>query len=533
MKKIYCISFFYFLGISCCFTIALKSQQPTQEWVARYESPTGISGISNKMALDKVGNCYVFGEILDINNDVILIKYNSEGDTVWTRKYQGPGNELPYGVIADSIGNCYITFSSGPDFGPYDIITIKYNPQGVQQWIKTYDNGGNDEPRDIAQDNSGNIYVNGISVNESIIIKYNSEGDTIWTRKYTEPGFRYPSLSIAVDRNNNVYILGGKINIAFGTQNLYTIKYDSNGIFKWEYSYTLNGIAVPKKIKVDLNFNVFITGSSVNSKMLTIKYDSSGIEQWQRIYDGPGSGGDRSNDMKIDNLGNIIVTGVSFGSGSGSDYVTVKYNTNGDSLWVKTYNGTGNGNDEAYSLDLDEFDNAYVTGRSMNTGVGWDYVTIKYTTNGFQDWVAIYNNKSANAFDIAYNLALDKNNNIFITGMSDRGGIIYDYVTIKFSQTVGIVSGADIAPVYFILHQNYPNPFNPSTTIKYQLYKKTKVELNIFDISGKLVKQLMNTEQQIGIYNIEYSADDVSSGIYFYTLKANNFKETKKMIVVK
>jgi hypothetical protein len=65
----------------------LFSQQPTQEWVARYQSTTEISGIANKMTLDKVGNCYVLGEFLDINNDVVLIKYNLAGDTLWTRTF--------------------------------------------------------------------------------------------------------------------------------------------------------------------------------------------------------------------------------------------------------------------------------------------------------------------------------------------------------------------------------------------------------------------------------------------------------------
>lgn len=128
------------------FSIYVNAQQPTEEWVARYQSPTGISGLANKMTLDKVGNCYVFGEYLNITNQVLLIKYNSVGDTLWVKRIQSSVNDIPYGVIADSIGNSWITFSSGLDFGPYDIVTIKYNPQGVQQWLKVYNSGLNDEP---------------------------------------------------------------------------------------------------------------------------------------------------------------------------------------------------------------------------------------------------------------------------------------------------------------------------------------------------------------------------------------------------
>ncbi|KXK47307.1 MAG: PKD repeat protein [Chlorobi bacterium OLB5] len=512
------------LYIANCF-LQIATAQPTQEWVARYESPTGSSAIPNKMTLDKIGNCYVFGEILDMNNDVILIKYNSAGDTIWTRKYQGPGNELPYGVIADSIGNCFITFSSGPDFGPYNIVTIKYSPQGVQQWIKTYDSGTSDEPRDIVMDKQGNVYVGGFTSNESLIIKYNQSGDTAWTRKYTETNQRFPVLSIALDAQKNVIIAGNKIHTTNGSQVFFIIKYDSNAVFQWVNNASITPSSSLAKVGVDAAGNVYATGQS-GGQIFTVKYNAIGSLQWQRQYDG--LGGENAHDMGIDNIGNIIVTGTSSGSGSGVDYVTIKYSTIGDSLWVKKYNGSANDNDEAYSLSLDDSNNIYITGRSRNSGVTWDYVTVKYLSNGSQSWLATYNNSIANSEDIAYEVAVDKNSNVFVTGLSDRGGVIFDYVTIKYSQTVGIISNSNNTPLDYLLHQNYPNPFNPSTIIKYQLYKKANVELNVYDITGKLVKQLLNKEQNIGIYYVEYTSDNVSSGMYLYTLSADNFKETKK-----
>lgn len=234
---------FLLLFIALC-SLQIAKAQPTQEWVARYISPTGTSAIPNKMCLDKVGNCYIFGEYLDITNNVILIKYNSTGDTLWTRKYQNGFNSLPKGVIADSIGNSYITFLNGPDFGPYDIVTIKFNPQGVQIWKKIYDSGGNDQPTDIVMDRYNNVYVAGVSGDESLVLKYNPIGDTLWIRKYTESGFRFPVTTIDIDNRNNVYIGGSKGNISNGTQNFYVIKYNSNGTFKWYNYHSNNGIEI-------------------------------------------------------------------------------------------------------------------------------------------------------------------------------------------------------------------------------------------------------------------------------------------------
>ncbi|NOS86869.1 MAG: hypothetical protein HOP31_17180, partial [Ignavibacteria bacterium] len=446
--------------VNCSLQIAVA--QPTQEWVARYESPTGSSAIPNKMCLDKVGNCYVFGEYFDITNNVILIKYNTSGDTLWTRKFQNSVNSLPKGVISDSIGNSYITFLNGPDFGPYNIVTIKFNPQRVQQWLKIYDSGGNDQPTDIIMDRYNNVYVAGVSGDESLVIKYNPIGDTIWTRKYTESGFRFPVTSIDIDTKNNVHIGGLKGNISNGTQNFYVIKYDSNGVFKWLNYHSTNGVEVLNKIKVDNNFNLYATGRSINGKLLTVKYDSTGSQQWMVIYEGPGPAGGSATDMGIDNFGNIIITGYSNAIGTGTyDYVTVKYNTFGDSLWVKRYNGNQNNNDEAYSLVLDNLNNTYITGRSRSTGETWNYATVKYDENGNEKWVAIYNGPAGNGEDIAYKINIDQNYNVFITGISDRGSFNYDYATIKYSQTVGILPISETAPLQYSLSQNYPNPFNP------------------------------------------------------------------------
>lgn len=85
----------------------------------------------------------------------------------------------------------------------------------------------------------------------------------------------------------------------------------------------------------------------------------------------------------------------------------------------------------------------------------------------------------------------------------------------------------------FSLKQNYPNPFNPETTIKFTIAKNGFVNINIYDISGKLVKTLVNDYKSAGEHKIEFNAEALPTGIYFYKLTAGNFSETKKMLLVK
>jgi hypothetical protein len=89
------------------------------------------------------------------------------------------------------------------------------------------------------------------------------------------------------------------------------------------------------------------------------------------------------------------------------------------------------------------------------------------------------------------------------------------------------------APVDYVLYQNYPNPFNPTTTIKYGLPVKSNVELNICNVLGEKITQLVYGEKEAGTYTIEFDASNLPSGIYFYQIMIGDFKETKKMILMK
>ena len=88
-------------------------------------------------------------------------------------------------------------------------------------------------------------------------------------------------------------------------------------------------------------------------------------------------------------------------------------------------------------------------------------------------------------------------------------------------------------PEQFSLLQNYPNPFNPVTSIKYQLPVSGYVTLKIYDPLGNLVETLVDEQQSTGEYNVNFYAENLSSGIYYYKLRSGSYVETKKMILLK
>src|SRR5262245_13790685 len=114
-------------------------------------------------------------------------------------------------------------------------------------------------------------------------------------------------------------------------------------------------------------------------------------EAWVARYNGPGNGEDNATAIAVDGKGNVYVTGSSQGSGTGYDFATTKYDSNGQEQWVVRYNGPANLDDFAKAAVVDSAGNVYVTGSSAGAGSGLDCVTIKYESTGQEQWVARYN----------------------------------------------------------------------------------------------------------------------------------------------
>jgi hypothetical protein len=164
-------------------------------------------------------------------------------------------------------------------------------------------------------------------------------------------------------------------------------------------------------------------------------WTASVTQAWVRRYNAPGNGDDRAHALALDSQGNVYVTGESPGSGTGGDYATRKYSPSGQLLWAKRYNGPGNDIDYAWDLALDSQGNVYVTGYSTGSGTGGDYATLKYSPSGQLLWAKRYNGPGgSNGFDDAYALALDSQGNVYVTGASWGSGTGYDYATIRYSQ---------------------------------------------------------------------------------------------------
>lgn len=439
------------LVFSAIILIIFDIGKSNAQWIQIYNGPGNGDDEGKSMVVDGSGNVYITGTSLGsgTGNDYATIKYNSSGDQMWIQRYNGPGDCGANSIALDSSGNVYVTGGSLDIATNYDFATVKYNSSGVQQWIRRYNGllgNGYDIGTNIAVDRTGNVYVTGTgngNLNgeyDIVSLKYDSNGNLLWVQNYRRniPNSRNEAAFLAVDADGNMYVTGySSNNWISGSSDLVIIKYNSSGSQMWVrvYNGTGNNSDYGHSIAVDYTGNVYVTGFSTgilsSYDCITLKYNSSGIEQWVRTYNSQGNSLDDGVSIAIDNSSNIYVAASSSGFGTESDIATLKYNLNGDLLWIQRYNGPANGSDGSSSIVLDRSGNIYVGGYSAGTGTYSDFATIKYNSSGIQQWVQRYNGP-ANSHDMICSLAIDSSENVYTAGYSAGIGTGRDYTLIKY-----------------------------------------------------------------------------------------------------
>jgi len=554
------------------------SPSGVRQWIARYNAPANGYDQAGGLAVDAAGHVYVTGrsEAAHHDYDFATIKYNAAGSQLWLNRENGTGASRDYAraFAVDNAGNVYATGFSEGSQSATDFVTVKFNPNGVQQWAARYNGPGNflDYVAALKVDPAGNVYVSGESDGVDTgrnfaTLKYNAAGVQQWVARSNAPA---SSVALEVDRLGNIYVAGYADHANNGTNLDYTtIKYGADGSMQWSARYNgpSNASDVLTGLAVDVMGNVYVTGSNFTD-CATVKYNAAGAEQWAARYNHGDGAAAAAQDIVVDKSGNIYVA-ANIRRGPQYDFVTIKYRANGTQQWAATYGGSNNAFDRVLTLAVDKIGNVYVLGATSGVESSAQYITIKYNAQGTEQWINRY---TGGMYLDDSDIALDDSGNAYVMINSDRGQVTIKYNTAGVEQWVAEqegVRGRNIAldrysnlyvmgstsgslwsvftitkyiqneqspsaiPGAYALGQNYPNPFFYATSVRYALPVAGRVILKVYNLAGQEVATVVDAEQAAGRHEVDWGSENLPAGVYLYRLQVNGFKQTNKFIVLK
>jgi hypothetical protein len=271
--------------------------------------------------------------------------------------------------------------------------------------------------------------------------------------------------------------------------------------------------------------------------MCTICYNTDGTVAWSHIYDG-GYDFDNSEGLTVDSENNVFVIGYSFTSETASNEVIFKYSPDGDSLWSYINNESGM-EEGARGVAIDSEDNIYVTGYRQQGSVQYpdDYLTQKFSGNdGALLWEFTFDRDSAT--DEANTICIYDIDDIFVSGRSHTWDSWYDIATVNYTDTLQTTVADNNSAIMQYSINNFPNPFINQTTITYSVPEyASNCVIDIFNIQGQNIKTFNFNNISPGNYSVTWNINEtdgisVSPGIYFCKYRIDgNIADSHKIVI--
>ncbi|RPI16204.1 MAG: T9SS C-terminal target domain-containing protein [Ignavibacteriae bacterium] len=485
------------------------------------------------------------------NNDIILVYYGSEIRDGHITRFDSNFNmkwECSFPVTGDIVK--LISTPLGKTYTLDDKFGVtNFDTSGIRKWGVPFPG----QIKDMVISITEKVFITGDSGNAFI----NSNG--ILSKLNKQNGDK-----ICVDKNDEAYTISrynSKIRISKVTK-LFSCNW------AYDYSGTAGTLDSAYCISVDSMNNIYIAGieqaSSITSGFTakfsqgkdtisgTVKYkdDSSSVSAGfvkALKFNQSTLEINKIDEMPIDEYGNFKIAHCI------RDTLYIMAYTNGEQ-WLPTYNDSvifwqnavkvypfpsvNNVNIRVSNFSYNgniNFSGIVYSGENEDKPLNDAYIYLR-TEEGFRGYTS---SKPDGTFiihcleNVLYDVIVDRIGFAPLAfKLNFENGNIVNY-KIHMQSVIGIPSNRNILPLVFNLYQNFPNPFNPSTTISFDIPKSSDVKIVIYDITGKVITELLNEHMTPGTYNTQWDASNLASGIYFYQLITDDFIESKKMVLIK
>lgn len=458
-------------------------------------------------------------------------------DTLWTRTFGGSSTEWGYSVQQTTDGGYIITgFTSSFGAGAGDIWLVKTDASGDTLWTRTFGGSSAEWGYSVQQTTDNGYIITGSTISfgtgssDLWLIKTNINGDILWTKTYG--GISGDVGRYVQQTTDGGYIIAGNTQMGWYASNVWLLKTNSYGDTLWTKIFGVLGYNEGYSVQqtTDGGYILIVRQSIGINNFWLIKTDANGDSLWTRTYGGINS--DKGESVRQTADGGYIITGSTSSYGAGErDIWLIKTDSNGDMIWNRTYGGS-NYEEGGHSVQQTTDGGYILIGATTSFGeVEGDIWMIKTDSDGDTLWT-----KTFGGSDRDEGLAVQQTTDggyIFIGMTRSFGAGSNDIWLIKTAPDITGIGRSEVQPVSFTLHQNYPNPFNPATTIEFTIAQSGFVKLKVHNILGQEVATLLEAHKPAGQYVVNFDASQLTSGIYYYTLTVGDFTQTRKMVLLR
>lgn len=503
---------------------------------------------------DGKGNTFSTGQYFNLadgmlNSNYFLVKHNAQGIVAWQAVYNTDNGNPAEGIIAraDTNGNSFVCLL--PQFGePFTV--KKLSADGQELW-ETEISLTNAQVQVMETGADGSVYLGGVAYeNESsttpsfLGIKISDTGEELWrtfAKSTTVSNNLYTITAGKVTPTGNLILTGrcGSGNFMSQDVNLTVVKFNSDGSKGWQTSVAVEGSSSSgTNILVTNNGTIYTNGYVQNKDtyaedIITAKISAEGVLQWSKVF-GDSEKNERSYTLKQFSDGAVAVIGYSLDIDGNIHNSLIKYDTEGNELWVyesenmRYYNG----------FHIDGSDNCYIMNQVTNDPfphkiynspfASASLIKVDATGSGEEEFFI------GNEYSEFYGkgLVAHPDGRLLLAGSIANQSFFQGlhFFETEHDGSLGINNNDNVIQKNK-LGQNYPNPVVNATTIPFYLLKTEKVSIKLYDNVGKLVKEIANDTFVAGNNSIIFDAGTLASGIYFYQLTAGKFKQARKMVV--
>ncbi len=447
-------------------TVVANSGDYGFQWLVR-NTLSGVRGGQNlalaraqDVYVDAAGNVYSTGYLDSGGNtlsNVLTAKHDAAGGLLWSASYDGGvnNNDAGLALVVDGAGNVYVAGRSasarmGSDGTDFDVLLVKYNADGTQAWVQTYDQaGGTDEAVDVAVSADGStVYVAAVSENgtdaDIVTLRYDAAtGDLLQSRIY-DSGAEDKPVGIGLGPGGEVYVGASSGN------DFLLLKYAPGDLTSELWKERISGTA--KAMAVDSTTDrIYLAGwQGRGTNFLTLAYDGNGTLLWQRDTS-QGNGFQLARTVAVN--GEVVAVAGRSGTTDAPDILIVTYDAvDGTLIWQQSYDSGAE--DEAVAVAVDAAGNVYVLGHTGTT-TARDLILLGYDNTGSLRSNLLHSYDGGGA-EMASAIALGQDVlgqvTVHLAGGSDRpmpavGSVDADYLLLKYgAMRADLVGDAIMAP---------------------------------------------------------------------------------------